>query len=75
MSRSLLEDGVKSSRIDPLLLPYSKQTETGGRSAFRDHRDSVDGSISSATIMAELPVDFRLADTAAPTTVLKTSVP
>ena len=25
--------------------------------------DSIDGEISSASIMAELPVDFRLADT------------
>ncbi len=59
------EDGVKFLKDQTRsYFPYWKQTETAVvalRSAII--ADSVDGSISSATIMAELPVDFRLADT------------
>jgi len=68
------DDGVKFLKDQTRsYFPYWKMKFTSVvalRSAII--ADSIDGEISSAGIMAELPVDFRLADTAAPTTVSRT---
>ena len=59
------EDGVKFLKDQTRsYFPYWKMKSTSVvalRSAII--ADSIDGEISSASIMAELPVDFRLADT------------
>ena len=59
------DDGVKFLKDQTAsYFPYWKMTDTAVfalRSAII--ADSADGSLSSAGIMAELPVDFRLADT------------
>ena len=58
------DDGVKFLKDQTASFPYWKMTDTAVfalRSAII--ADSADGSLSSAGIMAALPVDFRLADT------------
>ena len=78
MSRFLYsDDGVKFLK-DQIrsYFPYWKMKSTSVV-ALRSEiiADSIDAEIPSAGIMAELPVDFRLSDTAAPTVTSRTSVP
>ena len=58
-----LSDGVTDRRMTRSYWVYWKPDHGGDGSAGRDHRRLIDGEISSAGIMKQLPVDFRLADT------------